>query len=64
MTDTLTLHPPGTWTDEMTAKLREKYIAARDGRTLQSLADELGVGLYQLYAKAHRMGLSRQIRRR
>jgi hypothetical protein len=48
----------------MTAKLREKYIAARDGRTLQSLADELGVGLYQLYAKAHRMGLSRQIRRR
>lgn len=48
----------------MKATLTAKYAAARDARTLQALADELHVGLYQLYAQAHRLGLSRQIRRR
>ncbi len=57
-------HPPGTWTPEMKAKLTEKYAAARDNRTLSDLADELGVGVYQLYTQAHKLGLSRPIRRR
>lgn len=57
-------HPPGTWTPEMKDALTEKYAAARDARTLQALADELGVNVYHLYAQAHRMGLARPIRRR
>jgi hypothetical protein len=64
MNGTLTLHPPGTWTPEMKATLTSRYAAARDSGTLRALADELGVGLYQLYAQAHRLGLSREIRRR
>jgi hypothetical protein len=56
--------PPGTWTSEMKAILTEKYSSARDSGTLRDLADELGVGLYQLYAQAHRLGLSRHVRRR
>jgi hypothetical protein len=44
--------------------LRDKYANARDLGALQSLADELGVGKYQLYAMAHRLGLAREIRRR
>lgn len=64
MTDTIPTHPPGTWTPEMKTTLTEKYAIAREARALQSLADELKVGLYQLYAQAHRLGLSRTIRRR
>lgn len=55
----------GTWTPEMKARLRAEYHEARAKEGgLQALADSLGVDLYQLYGKAHRMGLSRTIRRR
>jgi hypothetical protein len=54
----------GTWTQEMRTRLRAEYAAAREGGTLRELAAKLGVDLYQLYSQAHRLGLSREIRRR
>lgn len=54
----------GKWTTEMCAQLRAQYVNARDAGTLHALAESLGVDLYQLYGKAHRMGLSREIRKR
>jgi len=54
----------GTWTPEMKAQLRAEYADAREKNQLRELADRLGVDLYQLYGQAHRLGLSRQIRRR
>lgn len=65
MNDTaLADHAPGVWTEAMKNTLRDKYSAAREASRLRELADDLGVGLYQLYSMAHRMGLSREIRRR
>jgi hypothetical protein len=56
---------PGVWSEAMKNTLRNKYAGARQYRGgLRQLADELGVGLYQLYSMAHRLGLSREIRRR
>ena len=52
------------WTEEMLQALDRKYPAAREAGTLRELAEELGVDLYDLYNKAHRRGLSKQIRRR
>ena len=54
----------GTWTDDMRATLRAEYATARQDGTLRALAERLGVDLYQLYSQAHRLGLSREIRRR
>lgn len=54
----------GTWTPEMKAALRAEYSQARDAGQLRELADRLGVDLYQLYGQAHRLGLSREIRKR
>lgn len=54
----------GTWTPEMRRKLSEQYVQARADGKLRALAAELGVDLYQLYSQAHRLGLSREIRRR
>lgn len=54
----------GRWTADMCERLRKDYVTARDAGTLHALAEALGVDLYQLYGKAHRMGLSREIRRR
>lgn len=54
----------GTWTPEMKARLRAEYPQARESGQLRELAERLGVDLYQLYGQAHRLGLSRQIRRR
>ena len=65
MNDTATLQPaPGVWTEAMKNTLRNKYQSAREHGQLRELATELGVGLYQLYAQAHRLGVSREIRRR
>lgn len=52
------------WTDEMIATLDREYHAAREHGTLRELAEKIGVDLYDLYNKAHRRGLSKQIRRR
>jgi hypothetical protein len=57
-------HAPGVWTEAMKNTLRNRYGQARELRQLRALANELGVGLYQLYSMAHRLGLSREIRRR
>lgn len=54
----------GTWTDDMRATLRAEYGEARAAGKLRELAERLGVDLYQLYSQAHRLGLSREIRRR
>lgn len=54
----------GVWTEAMKATLRDKYPGARDAGQLRELARDMGVGLYQLYSMAHRLGLSREIRRR
>jgi hypothetical protein len=54
----------GTWTEDMKQTLRTEYAGARQGGTLRALAERLGVDLYQLYSQAHRLGLSREIRRR
>jgi hypothetical protein len=54
----------GVWTPDMKTALRQCYAQAREERTLATLATTLGVDLYQLYGQAHRMGLSRGIRRR
>ena len=52
------------WTREMKATLRANYPDARARDALRELAEALGVGLYQLYGQAHRMGLSTEIRKR
>lgn len=54
----------GVWTPEMKERLRAEYAQARESDQLRDLAARLGVDLYQLYGQAHRLGLSRQIRRR
>jgi hypothetical protein len=54
----------GTWTPEMRNTLRTEYAVAREDGKLRELAERLGVDLYQLYSQAHRLGLSREIRRR
>lgn len=54
----------GVWTEAMKDTLRKRYGTARELGTLKDLAADLGVGLYQLYSMAHRLGLSREIRRR
>lgn len=55
---------PGMWTEAMKNTLRDKYSRARESGQLRELALELHVGLYQLYSMAHKLGLSREIRRR
>jgi hypothetical protein len=57
-------HPVGVWTEAMKNTLRDRYGAAREASKLRELAADLGVGLYQLYSMAHKLGLSREIRRR
>jgi hypothetical protein len=57
-------HPVGVWTEAMKNTLRDRYGSSRELGQLRTLADELGVGLYQLYSMAHKLGLSREIRRR
>ena len=57
-------HPVGVWTEAMKTTLRDRYGSSRELGQLRTLADELGVGLYQLYSMAHKLGLSREIRRR
>jgi hypothetical protein len=52
------------WTREMRELLLTQYAAARAANQLRELAARIGVDLYQLYGQAHRMGLSREIRRR
>jgi hypothetical protein len=72
MNDVVQLHPErepthehrGVWTPEMRETLRAEYVDARANGTLAELALRLGVDLYQLYGQAHRLGLSRMIRRR
>lgn len=54
----------GTWTAPMLATLTAEYAGAREAGTLRALADKLGVDLYQLYGKAHRLQLAREIRKR
>jgi hypothetical protein len=54
----------GHWTPEMIATLAAEYAPARAAGKLRELADKLGVDLYQLYGKAHRLQLARTIRRR
>ena len=53
-----------TWTAPMLAPLTAEYAGAREAGTLRALADKLGVDLYQLYGKAHRLQLAREIRKR
>lgn len=53
-----------TWTPAMLTTLCAEYAAARAAGMLRELADKLGVDLYQLYGKAHRLQLAREIRRR
>jgi hypothetical protein len=53
-----------TWTDDMKDTLRRSYVASREVGMLPELAQRLGVHLYQLYGQAHRLGLSREIRKR
>jgi hypothetical protein len=48
----------------MRERLKAEYAEARTAGTLPALAAALGVDLYQLYGQAHRLGLSREIRRR
>ena len=52
------------WTPQMIATLAAEYSAAREAGTLSALATKLGVNVYQLYGKAHRLQLTRTIRRR
>jgi len=52
------------WDEHMVSTLREEYAAAFAQRRLRELAQRLGVGLDQLYRKAYKLGLSREIRRR
>lgn len=54
----------GVWTPVKRQMLIERYATARADGKLPELAAELGVDLYQLYGQAHRLGLSRPIRRR
>lgn len=54
----------GVWTPEMRNTLRAEYVDARATGRLHELAGRLGVDLYQLYGQAHRLGLSRAIRKR
>jgi hypothetical protein len=54
----------GMWTAEMITTLVAEYDSAREAGTLHELANKLGVDLYQLYGKAHRLQLARAIRRR
>lgn len=66
------IEPPGaerhqrtaTWTPQMKQRLVDDYATARAAGMLRELAISLGVDLYELYNKAHRLGLSKQIRRR
>lgn len=53
-----------TWSDEMVETLKQEYPRAREEGQLRQLAERLGVELYDVYNKAHRLGLSRVIRRR
>ena len=52
------------WTPEMRERLRQEYVPMKDANRLPELANALGVDLYQLYGQAHRLGLTREIRRR
>jgi hypothetical protein len=54
----------GIWSLEMTDQLKREYATARAEGKLRELADRLGVQLYDVYNKAHRLGLSRAIRKR
>lgn len=50
--------------DELKATLAREYAAARAAGKLRDLASKLGLAMDELYNKAHRLGLARQIRRR
>lgn len=64
MDDSAPAQRKGNWSPDKIETLKREYPQARDDGTVRELAERLGVETYDVYNKAHRLGLARRIRRR